>query len=152
MLRESTQSITCNHFTKQFTSNQDFSLSFESKDIFGLFTCLIVCDGHGKGKIINHLKCKSFPWKKICRGSGNRIFKKINEEISHLSYLGDGLTISIVKIYPQLIKSYWIGDSRIVIFKNKQEIFKSENHCLKNKREKKRIQYNKNYDIKKSKT
>ena len=109
--------------------NQDYCTHGKSVDIFGRFTYIVICDGHGTGKLINYIKSQSHLWNKIVnKSSGHKILNALKKRISMFNSYGDGFTISIVKVYKNIIKSYWMGDSRFEVYKNNKKVFRSEKH------------------------
>jgi len=120
--------------TLNINSKQDFSCCGSSRDIFGSFNYIIVADGHGKGNYIKQLQSNNFNWKRIVSQPTERKMKKeLDKQIENKDYNNDGSTLSIVKIYDSIIKCYWVGDSKINIFKNNKKIFKSKCHHFSEK-------------------
>ena len=106
---------------------QDISFSGNDIDNFGQYTFMIVCDGHGSGNMLKQFSEEI--WKQIIKNITRNLLKKIiNKKIKLMNSYNDGFTFSLVKIYNNCIKCYWIGDSTINIYKNFQLIFKSTNH------------------------
>lgn len=96
---------------------------------------MVVADGHGVGTIINAFK--SADWNVIMEGDNTMAL--IYKLIGSLNTDCDGATLSVVKITPLGIKSWWIGDSQIRIFNNHKLLWKSANHNSRNEKEMKRI-------------
>ena len=142
-----TSGLLCNT-TLNIAKGQDLSLSGYSYDANGDFAYILVADGHGHGTFINILSSSDFSWENVLRCQDEiTMLSAINNQVYALiaekdyDFSGDGTTLSIVKIYEntKTIKCYWIGDSQIRIYKNKQEVFKSKNHNYQNKKEQLRL-------------
>lgn len=155
------QTITLN---RDSNYGQDFSTCGEGIDDFGTYEFIVIADGHGKGKYIELMSSNNFNWNKIIsQSTGKAILEQLHKQIEEacnndidkiVNFENDGSTLSIVKIYKNMIKCFWIGDSQIKIFKNKKEWFKSKNHTAKNKKELLRLENTETieYTIKKVKS
>ena len=109
--------------------NHDYCIQRKTVDIFGKFTYIVICDGHGTGKLIKYIKSQPEFWDKIVnKSTGSKILSTLKKRISIFESSGDGFTISIVKVYKNIIKCYWMGDTRFEIYKNNKKVFRSENH------------------------
>ena len=151
------------HYTHNRSNGlgQDFSLSGKGTDAIGSYCYLIVADGHGKGNYVKFLSSNCFSWdavvaettaQNMCAEFHFQIKSVENQDKSGLNvdYTNDGSTLSIVKIYKEMIKCYWIGDSQIRIYHKNNEMFKSKNHNARNKKELNRLQNsNTEYNINK---
>lgn len=153
-----TSGLLCNT-TLNIAKGQDLSLSGYSCDANGDFAYILLADGHGHGTFINTLSSNDFSWENVLRYQDEiTMLSAINTQVYALiaekdyDFSNDGTTLSIVKIYEKTktIKCYWIGDSQIRIYKNKQEVFKSKNHNYQNKKEQLRLSSSDiHFDIKK---
>ena len=128
---------------------QDFSTSGYGSDKFGDYAYLVVADGHGKGTYYKFISSNKTDWKRIVSMStAKEILRELelelkkNKTFDKTDFTNDGSTLSIVKIYKNMLKCFWIGDSQIRVYKNKREVFKSKNHNAKNKKEIMRLQEN----------
>lgn len=109
-------------------------LSPNTDDVYNAW--IVVADGHGVGNLIDTLKTAD--WDAIMESDDTMMI--IYELIGSLNNtIGDGTTLSVVKITPEGIKCWWIGDSQIMIFRDKKEFWKSNNHNSENNMEFKRI-------------
>ena len=104
---------------------------------------IVCCDGHGDNSFINLIK--NLPWDNIM-GKENSYEYLINILKNSVNLYNDnsGSTLAMVKIFPNKIYTLTIGDSRILIFKNSQKLYKSNPHNLKNNIEKERFKHDKN--------
>lgn len=155
------QAITLN---RNLNYGQDFSTCGEGIDDYGSFKFIVIADGHGNGKYVEIMSSNNFKWNRIIsQSTGKDMLEKLHKQIEKAcnnnidkinSFENDGSTLSIVKIYKNMIKCFWIGDSQIRIFKNKKEWFKSKNHTAKNKKELTRLEQCQEsaYNIKKVKS
>ncbi len=122
---------------KQVDKKEDFIMSGYNK--MYNFNWIVVADGHGKCSLVIDCLRQLF-WNEII--VENDIYTIIK---SHINLLGDtlysGATISIVKIFQTYIECYWIGDSTIRIYKDRKEVFRSNDHTEENSEEMDRLYY-----------
>ena len=123
----------------QVSSKQDMVrtgkyLSPNTTDVYNSW--IVVADGHGVGNIINTFK--KADWNAIMESENTMalIYKMVG---SLKNTICDGTTLSVVKITPEGIKCWWIGDSQIRIFRDKKQYWKSNNHNSQNNEEMERI-------------
>ena len=127
--------VWCGSKTKQLGSRQDFTITGWSR----YFTWLVVCDGHGKGKVLNILS--KFEWGYYIEKYEDDIDKLIEELktiLSKTNNFRDGSTCSIVKIYEDKIVAHTIGDSMVAI-KINDKYYYTKNHDANNHDEIERI-------------
>ena len=128
--------IGLSNYSHQWGHQQDFSKSGSYNDITGNYNYLIVADGHGRGDIISTMQSPEFPWTDILiQESSHNMMKVLLNLLIARGVLQnscyDGTTLSIVKIYENFIRIFWIGDSQVKIFNDNNLIFASEQHnCL----------------------
>jgi len=104
---------------KQLDKKQDYVLQGSNEQ----FDWMVVLDGHGIGRIANHLS--TLPWNDmlIDHGDPTTLLTHINEHLirdkngNPQNNFGDGSTCSIIKVYraENKLVAYWIGDSQIGI-------------------------------------
>jgi serine/threonine protein phosphatase PrpC len=101
---------------------------------------IVCCDGHGDDTFINLIR--SLQWD-VIMGKENSYEYLINILRNSVNLYNDnsGSTLAMVKIFPNRICTLTIGDSRILIFKNSQILYKSTPHNLNNKIEKERFKH-----------
>ena len=93
---------------------------------------MVVCDGHGKGKVIKHLR--TLPWDELVM-LPNPI-ATLNKSIRTLSdTYYDGATFSMVRLTDDGIECLWVGDSQIRVYADGKEVWRSTNHDRSNEGE-----------------
>ena len=110
--------------------NQDFATSGRSSN--GSFDYLVVADGHdasGGNDVNKYLS--ELNWKSLLENPNfmDIIYNGV-EDLGNTS--GQGSTLTIVIITQMQAEIYWIGDSQVRIYKNLEEIWKSNNHDFNN--------------------
>ena len=105
---------------------------------------IVCCDGHGDDTFINLIK--SLQWD-IIMGKENSYEYLIHILRNYVNLYNDnsGSTLAMVKIFPNKIYTLTIGDSRILIFKNSQLLYKSNPHNLNNNIENERFKLDASY-------
>ncbi len=94
----------------------------------------VVCDGHGKGKVIECLRAAD--WEELLMtedpiASAKTLVDSLGEEAT----FRDGSTISIVRVTESGINCSWLGDSEIRIYEDGNESWRSPRHGCGNKDE-----------------
>ena len=101
---------------------------------------IVCCDGHGDDTFINIIK--NLQWDVIMEKENSYEYLiNILKNSANLYNDNSGSTLAMVKIFPNKIYTLTIGDSRILIFKNSQILYKSNPHNLNNNIEKDRFKY-----------
>jgi serine/threonine protein phosphatase PrpC len=101
---------------------------------------IVCCDGHGDDTFINIIK--NLQWDVIMEKENSYEYLiNILKNSANLYNDNSGSTLAMVKIFPNKIYTLTIGDSRILIFKNSQFLYKSNPHNLNNNIEKDRFKY-----------
>jgi len=122
-------------FLKQVDKGQDF-VTFGK---IGNFKYIVVADGHGGNKTIFRLR--QLNWASIL--SFDNFADLIFAEITALGNTStDGATLTIIKIFdgPDAhIDVYWAGDSSAKIYKDGQEIYRTNDHDINNSEEMERM-------------
>lgn len=133
------------NFTKQKSFHQDFSLSFKDEnDIW-----LIVIDGHGehtkpiKNNLIFTDWLKEINWLSIVRGNPSNPIRFL-EQLIISEYpppytSGIGASISVTKITKLRMEFWWKGITQTRIYKNKNQLYKTNLHNYCNHREMERL-------------
>ena len=119
------------HNLEPLGSNQDYIVTGSVDE----FDYLIIIDGHGEGDCLNILK--QLDWSIILlKLTSKEILAEINKNIliQGSSLVGDGATISIVKLYPEKIKVFWLGDSQVHVVVD-GIYYTTTNHNTKNREE-----------------
>lgn len=89
-----------------------------------------------KGIVIDIIRNAN--WNYILQSSNME--QEIYDLFSFINTQRSGSTLSIVKIFTDYFEFFWIGDSKIILFKNeKKNIFESLNHNFQNENEVKRV-------------
>ena len=125
-----------NHFIKQNTHRgrvgQDGATSGTIIINEKTVDYLVVYDGHGNGKnrdvTVNYLRGLDWPSLLV---SGN-FYLTLSENLKKLDTSGGGSTLSVCLIYDSHFETFWIGDSTIRIYDEKEEIWRSKDHNEKN--------------------
>ena len=94
----------------------------------------VVCDGHGKGKVIECLKSIDWPELMITE-EPIAAAKIIVDSLGDKQTFRDGSTISVAKILDNKINCSWLGDSEIRIYKDGNEVWRSPRHGFGNDEE-----------------
>lgn len=117
--------------------NQDF---IKTGKYLNNYYWIVCCDGHGDNSFINLIR--SLQWD-VIMGKENSYEYLVNilRNSANLYNNNSGSTLAMVKIFPNKIYTLTIGDSRIIIFKNSQLLYKSNPHNLNNSIEKERFKY-----------
>lgn len=147
--------INCFNFKKSVSSQNkvfDFKVVPGEKDqdfikigkYLNNYYWIICCDGHGDDTFINLLK--SLDWDNIMgKENSYEYLMNILDNSVNLYNNNSGSTLAMVKIFPNKIYTLTIGDSRILIFKNKELFYKSCPHNLQNNIEKERFKHDASY-------
>lgn len=127
---------------RQNKNKQDFVCNGKIRDLIATEGCtipeefewIVVADGHGNSTVLNIIREAN--WAQIVSSPNikDEIYKMF-PDFGGKSTKGSGATLSIVKIYQNHFKNYWIGDSTINIYRNKDLIFKSRSHDVDNDNE-----------------
>lgn len=117
--------------------NQDF---IKNGKYLNNYYWIVCCDGHGDNSFINLIR--SLQWDVIMgKENSYEYLVHILRNSTNLYNNNSGSTLAMVKIFPNKIYTLTIGDSRIIIFKNSQLLYKSNPHNLNNSIEKERFKY-----------
>ena len=96
---------------------------------------LVVYDGHGNGKnrdvTVNYLR--GLDWQDLLATSN--FYLTLSENLKTLDTSGGGSTLSVCLIYDSHFETFWIGDSTIRIYDEKEEIWRSKDHNQGNPKE-----------------
>lgn len=127
-------------FTYGWGKQQDFCKTGCFYDEYGAFNYMIIADGHGKGDIISAIKDIEFPWRDILLQTTSVMIGRTI--VNYLIYYGvlnkstyDGTTISIAKIYSNIVHLVWLGDSKIQVFIDNKSNFLTPPHNCTNENE-----------------
>ena len=127
--------------TKLSNAKQDFTTSgryAHSKNPKESFSWIVVADGHGPNTAIDIIK--KIDWSTFVKmNSVEKMNEHINQLMKQQLTSSSGSTLSIVKIYDDHFDCYYIGDSEIRIFMNKEVVFVSPAHNYTNALEMERI-------------
>ena len=110
-------------------SDQDIvRIGGENGDWYG-----VVADGHGKGRVTEALR--SIPdWAVVCRA--DRPIMELQRRVAALApTFRDGSTVAIARIVDGAFQAAWLGDSRIVLFKDGARVWQSRDHGTQNPEE-----------------
>jgi serine/threonine protein phosphatase PrpC len=107
------------------------------------YSFIVLMDGHGVGRYVNEFHKQ--PWKEIIvHRSPEQISTYLKNNVRHNNSFNCGSTLSIVKMFNNRIECMWTGDSEIVIYKDKQVVFRSLSHNCDNLVEHERLTGHKN--------
>jgi serine/threonine protein phosphatase PrpC len=144
--------VRLNSCVKLSQSGQDFVTSGRYGhpcDPLQSFSWIVLADGHGSNRVIDMIKgidWSEFVKEKDVKQLNQRIIGVLKQKITACS----GSTLSIVKIYDDHFDCYYIGDSEIRIYENKQLVFMSPAHNHMNELEMERIKTIKGLEIQKN--
>ena len=94
----------------------------------------VVCDGHGKGKVIECLR--GADWEELLTTEEPIASARILvDSLGEGATFRDGSTVSLVKVTDTGINCSWLGDSEIRIYKDGQEMWRSPRHGHGNEEE-----------------
>ena len=94
----------------------------------------VVCDGHGKGKVIDCLRAAD--WEELLTTEEPIASARILvDSLGERATFRDGSTISIVRVTESSINCSWLGDSEIRIYKDGDELWRSPRHGCGNDEE-----------------
>ena len=111
-------------------SNQDWVKTLVTQDNNA---AVVVCDGNGKGKVVNYLK--TVPWERILTSPNPIQHTRSLIESNVLNTRGDGSTFASVELLKNGFRCRWLGDSEILVFHNSTLCWRSRPHSSSDQNE-----------------
>lgn len=132
---ENCEQASLQHYVIQNHKKQDMVRTGSYNTTNNMSHCnswMVVADGHGVGNVINVLN--TLDWNDVM--NNDEPIEYVKTLINSMEQtIRDGSTISIVKISNIGIRMWWIGDSQIRVYKNDEELWRSNNHNGENLKE-----------------